>query len=224
VSWLAVLVGCVVQPGAPPAWVAPFDGQTAVPEDFEPRIDIRLETADGWPIDLDVIRVVDVGTGEPNTGIVVQDDEGIRFVPDLPWSAGADYVWSIVAPAEQPRGPSSIFPPILVGTASFSTRLDLDLVAVGARDGEVCAVWSRPATLVEIEEWTPELDGEPAGSWALAETDDPAAERGLAGPTVSCVAGHGSQLRLTRGEDVVVTEVSTTEPQRIVTELRRWSP
>lgn len=228
-SWLLVLSGCVARPDAPTAWLAPFDGQTAIAADVSPTIDIATEQPEGQPLDLDLIRVVNLTTGEPVTGFVERDDRSIWFAPDLPWAADTDYAWSVQAPAEQPRGPSSVFPPVLVGTSSFSTRGALDLVAVGSTEDAVCALWSRPADLSEISLWSAEIDGEAAGDWTLLAVDDPAAERGLVGPSVSCVTGAGQTLRLTApsadGADVVLSmEIDPTDPETVVQELRRWSP
>jgi hypothetical protein len=225
-SWMLLILGCVATPSAPTAWVAPFDGQTSVAADFAPRIDIALAQPDGWPLDLDIVRVVDLTTGEPVTGIVAADTEGIWFTPDFPWAPDTDYAWTVDAPEEQPRGPSSVFPPVVVGTASFSTRPALEVVAVGEReDGTAtCAVWSRPAELAELSVWSPAIDGAPTGPWAALAVDDPAAERGLVGPGVACVPGVGSQLRLESPEQVLSFEISGTDPATLVLELRRWSP
>jgi hypothetical protein len=226
VSGFLLLSACVAQPPAPTAWVAPFDGQTAVASDFAPTIDIALDAPEGWPLDLDVIRVVDLGTGAPVPGLVEADATAIWFTPDQPWADDADFAWSVDAPAEQPRGPSSVFPPVVVGTASFSTRGDLELVAVGTLDDErVCALWSRPADLAEINEWTPTIDGEPAGPWEETRLDDPASERGLAGPALACVPGLGATLRIEDADGIVASRpIRATHPDDLVKELRRWSP
>ena len=222
--WGIRLVACVAMPDAPPAWLAPFDGQTQVTADFVPLIDIALEQPEGWPLDRDLLRVVDLTTGEPVTGVVQADATTVWFAADRPWALDRDYAWSIDAPEEQPRGPSVAFPPILVGTSSFSTRTELELLAAGVREGLVCAVWSRPVEPAELAAWVPTIGLDPPGEWSVLDIDDPAEERGLVGPAVSCVLGTGGPLRVAQGEAVQSVEVSSTDPEDLVKELRRWSP
>lgn len=146
---LILLAGCAGDEAIFPAYIAPVDGQTAVPRDLSLRVQTgpihELPPAYEVP---DLIRVVDLTDGGYVPGRVDVDTDSVRFTPRVRWRSGHRYVWTFDPAKAVPHGPEFGFPDTLEGSAVFDVTADrLDLLdATLDAAGRTCLVFSRRLT------------------------------------------------------------------------------
>jgi hypothetical protein len=133
-------------------FIAPLDGQTAVPASLALTVRAPFSIPPDYPTD-DMIRVLDltdgvevVGTTSPETGVVT-------FSPDADWAPGHRFAWTVDPKLGAPHGPEVLLPADVVGTAVFSTAPALHILGAALEDDALCLVFSRtvqPEGLPEI--------------------------------------------------------------------------
>jgi hypothetical protein len=162
-------------------------------------------------------------------GAIDLAQDAIRFVPDQALPADHDFAWSVRAPEQEPRGPSVLFPPTVVGTADFSTRADLEAVRAW-RDptlGAPCVLLSRAADDAELLAIAPAVDAiDVQPTWASVAIDDVRVD-GDPGVTGACLTGVpvdvGAVLRVAIGAGSWTFTLDDGDPDSLLKELRRWS-
>lgn len=167
------LCACAPLPGESPpaAFIAPLDGQTAVPAGLDLLVSTRgIDLPEDYPLSDDVIRVVDLDDGGLIRGTVLRDGAELRFRAAGGWEPGHRYLWSVSEPPSAAREPTLELPDEVLGDASFEAgtgRAVLDAGVDGS--GQLCLLLSLwldvPPTDLALE-----LDGAPVDpTWYLRD-------------------------------------------------------
>jgi len=158
---------CADRGAARPWWIAPLDGHTGVGTTAPLRVVGPVRT---WPADYPAapwITVVDLHDGGLVPGSVVDDEDGVAFVPDAPWARGR-YVWTIDDPQEAPHGPEVALAAAETGSAAFDTRTGLRVLDAGSEpEGRGCLVLSDMVSGDRLGGVRVTIDGEDTGLDAL---------------------------------------------------------
>lgn len=163
---LAVLfLACIPEPE--PAYVAPFDGQTAWP--LEAPIEVALPAdalPSGYPLDPSLLRVVDLTVGGSVPGELIHDERRLRFYPDDGWPVGHAFAWALDAPVSSAREPQLAIPDRLLGEARFTTTGTLEVADAVIDNERLCVLLSRPYA---DEPVLLSIDGQVVSPWDLVE-------------------------------------------------------
>jgi len=148
-------------------YITPFDGQTDWPVEQPLEVALaREELPPDYPVDPDLLRVVDLTDGGLVEGDVVLDGRFLRFYPAEGWSPATDYAWTLSAPLVRNREPQLLVPPVLRGDARFSTAGHLEVVSAVTEEGRTCLQLSRAFDDDTLRIY---VDGERGLDWSIVE-------------------------------------------------------
>ena len=178
---LILLALCACTSTTGPFTLAPADGQTGITG----RQPLHLRGPVAFPRDQEVppvIQVIDLESGGFVRGSIDRLDTGLAFVPESPWRADADYLWSVTQTLDDVRLPSVDVPGAPYQSRFSSTRTVRFLNAFQA-EGETCVVTSRPLFATDVEAIRVTIDGEESLAFdtlrELVEPDLLPTDRGL---------------------------------------------
>jgi hypothetical protein len=227
-SLLSLLAGCL-PPSEATSYRLPFDGQTAIPDDYVLTVARQTTLPDDYPSDADQIQVWDWTENAPVEGDVAADDQVLTFTPAAPWAPEHDYSWTVRPPVPLARGPVLEVPASVLGPATFSTRAALDPVWGwrGANAGDACVLFSRAASPDELDAVTVTV-GEATVTGGAYEVDMTDVERppGDPGLTIACwrvSLADGDTLTVAVGDGRWVGAVQTQSAGDVLRGVRQWS-
>ena len=129
------------------AYIAPLDGQTGVPVDMALVVIVEGLGLPETYVMPDFISVVDFTDGGIVPGRIQILSDSVRFSPEVGWTEGHRYGWTVDPVESVAHGPQFALPDHLSGTAMFESSDALDLLgAVHDTDGETCLLMSRALT------------------------------------------------------------------------------
>ena len=143
---LVLLCACAPETGDPgPAFIAPLDGQTGVPEDLDLMIATGgLDLPADYPVAQEALRVVDLEAGGFVKGELRRESADLLFRPDGGWKAGHRYTWTLADVPAGPRQPQHELPPEILGEASFQAVDGTAVLDAGIGNlGAICLLLSR---------------------------------------------------------------------------------
>lgn len=194
-------------------YIAPFDGQTAVPLDLAPVVrGGAAEVPPEYPVG-ELIRLVDLDAGGFVPGNTVTDGDDLRFFPDTGFEPGRRYGWVIDEIVGVPHGPTLSLPDGATGTAVFATTESARPVAAGMLDGRTCVFLSAPIGEVDFQVARLEVNDvflQSLGVQVMSandfEFDGLVRDVGDEGASVACfatepAAGPGATLRVWWADD-----------------------
>lgn len=171
---LPLLLACACASGADDpgrAYIAPLDGQTGVPPSLDLLVSTRgLDLPADYPVDPELIRVVDLDAGKLVAGETWRDGPDIRFTPARKWTEGHVYAWSVADAPPDGRQPQLTLPALITGEATFQVSDGAAVLDAGIDvNGTLCLLLSVAVQTPPEVELT--LNGEPqSGSgWVLRE-------------------------------------------------------
>ena len=215
-------------------YIAPFDGQTAIPLDLAPVVrGGAAEVPPEYPMG-ELIRLVDLDAGGFVPGNTVTDGDDLRFFPDTGFASGRRYGWVIDEIVGVPHGPTLSLPDGATGTAVFSTADNARPVAAAISEGRTCVFLSAPIGEVDFQVARLEVNGvfvEPLGVRIMPtadfEFDGLVRDAGDEGASVACfttdpVAGPGATLRVWwAAEDPVRLQIADGDLSDVLADLYR---
>ncbi|MFT7521894.1 MAG: hypothetical protein ACI9MC_004046 [Kiritimatiellia bacterium] len=219
---LILLAACTSGSDAPQGdrYIAPLDGQTAVPTDA--RLIVVAEDMSlppDYPL-LELFRVVDMDEGGRVEGSVKRFTDFFEFIPNSQWDADRRYGWVIDVPPPVPHGPHLTFPDILGEPSTFETSSRINVLGGSVDlDDRVCVVMSRLLRAADKGDWRLSLNDE-----HIDDVVGSLLPRGEWGPDLDFVAND-------QGVDVMCldfpqddTDQSPTSPSPVVAgdHVRLW--
>lgn len=141
------LTGCASGDFEQRAFVAPLDGQSAVPVDMPLLVRAgNLDLPPDYPLPDNFVRVVDLIDGGLVAGLVERNGGDVIFRPESDWKPDHRYAWTLDDVLAVPHSAEFSLPDHLLGTGVFDTSASLFLLdaAKHPEENAVCLVFSRP--------------------------------------------------------------------------------
>jgi hypothetical protein len=137
------LIACAIDEQS--SYVAPFDGQTSWPLDAPIEVALPADALPpDYPVDAELLRVVDLTVGGIVEGDLIHDGRWLRFHPDGNWPAGHEFAWSLLPPIDAARQPQLAIPDRLLGEARFTTTGAMEVADAVIDRERLCVLLSRP--------------------------------------------------------------------------------